>query len=424
MKKRLSALEIRIGGTYGKLTVLDFLSKERWGKKVSYANCQCECGNIKEVLKNHLCTGEVSSCGCIRKQIVNDIDQLTGTKINNLTILGESLGKDGRRLVNVKCDCGELRNYRLKDILNNKSTSCGCQTSVKLSSKAREFSNVDDVIGLKVNKLTVIKGYYVFNKRLNSNEMRVDLKCDCGNTMINKSYSNFKNKLVLSCGCSKSNVNYNYHFFKNYSKERNYIIGLLASDGCLEKTKNTIRLELQERDIKVLKTISNLLLGRERLTSRQPTKTSQRAYLLRISNADIYNNLLSLGLYPAKSQTYVVPEEFKNCSHFWRGILDGDGWVSFKDNNSGYLKIGVCGTRSVCESFQEFINNNGIVSKNKLDCNNSDKYSFEFCKFTISGEKAKKICELLYNDKDDFYIERKYENYQLSLKDKNDSKNI
>lgn len=125
----------------------------------------------------------------------NKINSYIGQKFNNLTITGNTVGKNNRVLTTTLCDCGVFKNFRLKDILDGKSTSCGCKTSEKLSLKSRGFTNLEDVVGIKINKLTAVKGYYQFNERIGSNEMKVDLLCDCGNIMINKSYSNFNKSL-------------------------------------------------------------------------------------------------------------------------------------------------------------------------------------------------------------------------------------
>lgn len=61
---------MKIGDRFGKLTVREFDGK--------YAVCECECGNIKRIVKTSLTSKNqpTRSCGCIQKQIA----QKTGTK--------------------------------------------------------------------------------------------------------------------------------------------------------------------------------------------------------------------------------------------------------------------------------------------------------------------------------------------------------
>ena len=57
-----------------------------------------------------------------------------GQKFNHLTITGSVKAVDNRTLATVICECGTQKQYRLSDILRNHVTSCGCQTSARLSS--------------------------------------------------------------------------------------------------------------------------------------------------------------------------------------------------------------------------------------------------------------------------------------------------
>lgn len=51
------------GKRFGKLTVLEYYETRR-GQ--AYWKCKCDCGNCKIVRGNHLRTGKVKSCGCLR----------------------------------------------------------------------------------------------------------------------------------------------------------------------------------------------------------------------------------------------------------------------------------------------------------------------------------------------------------------------
>jgi len=51
---------------FGKLTVLDSTEK-RIDKKVIW-KCLCDCGNFKEVISSNLLSGHTMSCGCLKKE--------------------------------------------------------------------------------------------------------------------------------------------------------------------------------------------------------------------------------------------------------------------------------------------------------------------------------------------------------------------
>lgn len=78
-----------LGKKIGKLIVLEE-SKTR----NNYFLCQCECGNLKEIRKDHLKRGEIKSCGCLlkkdnmktetRKKVMNQL-KIKNQKYNNLS---------------------------------------------------------------------------------------------------------------------------------------------------------------------------------------------------------------------------------------------------------------------------------------------------------------------------------------------------
>lgn len=57
---------------FGRLTVVSYShhvdSRTRPGSYTHYWNCLCDCGNYKTVIQGHLKSGNVSSCGCYRKE--------------------------------------------------------------------------------------------------------------------------------------------------------------------------------------------------------------------------------------------------------------------------------------------------------------------------------------------------------------------
>ena len=59
-----ASIESLIGKKYGKLTVLEELGKNKWGKIIY--KCRCDCGNTTDVLSNSLRTGHTQSCGCTK----------------------------------------------------------------------------------------------------------------------------------------------------------------------------------------------------------------------------------------------------------------------------------------------------------------------------------------------------------------------
>lgn len=56
------------GQRFGRLTVVSFSHKDL--NKNSYWNCVCDCGNEKIILAGSLRSGDSTSCGCYRREIL------------------------------------------------------------------------------------------------------------------------------------------------------------------------------------------------------------------------------------------------------------------------------------------------------------------------------------------------------------------
>lgn len=82
MKESHISLKDISGSKFGRLTVIEFSHKDKYGH--SYWTCRCECGNTKTIYGVSLICGDTKSCGCLRKSLLSERN--TKTK----TIHGES----------------------------------------------------------------------------------------------------------------------------------------------------------------------------------------------------------------------------------------------------------------------------------------------------------------------------------------------
>ena len=119
LPKRHSRIKDITGQRFGKLVVLKLTDKRRDGGVIW--KCQCDCGNICEVLSKCLLSGHTKSCGCCRA-----VD-LTGQRFGRLVALRPA-GKNayGHNMWLCKCDCGNLCKVYSGSLRSGQTKSCGC----------------------------------------------------------------------------------------------------------------------------------------------------------------------------------------------------------------------------------------------------------------------------------------------------------
>lgn len=102
-----------------------------------------------------------------------------------------------------------------------------------------------------------------------------------------------------------------------------YSVGLIASDGCLQKDGRHV--DLTSKDFEQLLNFSEAL-GRDMKIGRKSSGAGRFGYRIQFSDVAYYDFLLAVGLTPAKSKTLgalTIPDEF--YADFLRGLFDGDG---------------------------------------------------------------------------------------------------
>lgn len=119
-----------LGKQFGRLTVIEETSKRKYGDIIW--KCQCECGNIKEIMTRNLISGDTISCGCYHKekwqqQITKDrVGQIYG-KLTVLEKMDES--SVGGWLWKCHCECGSIVQVSSASLESGHTISCGCVKS-------------------------------------------------------------------------------------------------------------------------------------------------------------------------------------------------------------------------------------------------------------------------------------------------------
>lgn len=132
----------------------------------------------------------------------------------------------------------------------------------------------------------------------------------------------------------KYNVDEN--FFKVWSSEMSYILGLIYTDGNLDRNK--FRMRISSIDIQILNEINAILKSNRPI--RLEKNVNGEWFTLYIDNREIYKELIKLGVSPNKTKICkipTIPPQF--LGDFLRGVIDGDGCVYEKTIKNSKLPI-------------------------------------------------------------------------------------
>jgi hypothetical protein len=128
-------------------------------------------------------------------------------------------------------------------------------------------------------------------------------------------------------------------------------------------------------------------------------------YCLRLCSKHMKNSLMKIGVIPNKSLVVRMPpinEKFEK--DFWRGVIDGDGWISYYKNQDIYC-VGLCGSIDIVDNFICFVSRKISVTK-KTPSPHKNIYEVKY-----TGNRAKGISDLLY-DGANVYLDRKMKMYE------------
>lgn len=197
-------------------------------------------------------------------------------------------------------------------------------------------------------------------------------------------------------------------FFETINtEEKAYWLGFLSADGGTTKIANRIRIDLEVGDIDHLKKFKKAIKSEHKISTRDIVSISgtiSHQCYFQFCSHKIKNDIMSY-FDSNKSHTLIPPKELGNIeSHYWRGMIDGDGGISFNKKLNRW-EIYLNGTYEVCKRFADFISKelNWMDRKPTKDKRmKSEQYRILYGGNNIS----KMICELLYKDSTT-YLNRK-----------------
>jgi hypothetical protein len=104
----MKRLEIPIGTKFGRLTILKQVESkiQSRGTKMRMVQCKCDCGNIKDYSFQYLTKGHTKSCGCYMK------DRTKETNTTHSDTINKSMTPEYRTWRAMKQRCNNPKNNR------------------------------------------------------------------------------------------------------------------------------------------------------------------------------------------------------------------------------------------------------------------------------------------------------------------------
>lgn len=206
---------------------------------------------------------------------------------------------------------------------------------------------------------------------------------------------------------------YNTNLIKQDSELKFYLLGLIGSDGYISAKSNSIELQLNSRDKKLLENLRDVIVPGKKISYKQSTDSS----LLKLDNKEIHVEVSKYIEPGAKSHSFRmptgIPDEY--FSHFLRGYSDGDGNISVKKGQRKFnahtkyyfgLRFRILGTKSFLLSVSDTLYRLGITS-NRVTPHRKDKIFY----IEYGFKMAEKVLNFIYKDCL-FKLDRKFNVFQ------------
>ena len=265
-------------------------------------------------------------------------------------------------------------------------------------SNSKNFSEkqLEKIIDLYINQK---KGTYTISKIFN-----------CSEKAIQTALKNKGIKLRTYTEAKQIGRKYtiNDDFFKYQSHNMAYILGLIASDGCVGFQENSISIQLRDYDAEILEKIKIILNSSRPIDYYTDSKGISYAKL-QFWSKSIKDDLKIYNIVPNK--TFILMPPMFLAKEYWisyiRGYFDGDGCIT---QNNRVIAFSIEGaSKPVIEWIRNvFANEYGIIN-NKIYTKTTNANNLIYNN-VYYGEKCKKIYRILYQNSE-LRLERKYNKF-------------
>lgn len=214
-----------------------------------------------------------------------------------------------------------------------------------------------------------------------------------------------KNDIERDGNCQRK-TELNDNAFSTINEESAYWAGFLMADGSIHMTdvgSNRFKLSISKRDEEHLDKLQEFLDSDYKVSEHNAGYIDSVKVKVEFTSDQLVSDLGNMGVKKDKTFNGNVCKELANNKHFWRGEIDGDGFVSNKGPS-----FGLRGSKSLLEQFKSFITDFCDTKSSVLEGKSNYNYR------VYGSKKVPKITRKLYKNSN-IYLDRKYKEAQKVL---------
>ena len=191
-------------------------------------------------------------------------------------------------------------------------------------------------------------------------------------------------------------------FYTIETEEDAYWLGFITADGYVNEERGFLNVKLQLQDEEHLIKLKNFLESYDSPIKDDKGGSGQLIKSITFNSKKLVENLVKLNIRQNKSG-YEIPQynlETKLYSAYLRGLIDGDGCLTYGENN---YQIDLVGSIELVKFVRDFINKNIVPLNYDYIYQHGTIY-----RFTCRNQEIVKACyEFLYENAN-IYLDRKY----------------
>lgn len=198
------------------------------------------------------------------------------------------------------------------------------------------------------------------------------------------------------------NIELDINYFQKIDRnDKAYFLGFLLTDGNVGEKDNSVSLSLALKDKEILEIFSKQIKSSNQLYQRK----NREEIKFSVKSKKLKADLAKYGMIPRKTFTAEMPILNEDMMpHLIRGLLDGDGWIT-KSSNYNTQTIGFCGNEKMVTQVHDFLVKKLNLYNVKIIHAGINLWQCSWA----SKRDIIKIGNYIYNNKEQFYLKRKYQ---------------